>query len=143
MRPLQIASALSWTGLERLISGSEDAEAAYAPSSCSAMYHEVKALAPSLAQAGAARQLGSRPLYVLSAGKVEAEFLAQTLLTAEQGRQFLAVKRSLGEEMASWSSQSRVEVVEDAAHGIPSEQPERVIGAVRWVVESVRAGTGP
>jgi hypothetical protein len=104
------------------------------------MRSELEVMDQSLAQAGALRQLGSRPLYVLSAGKVEPEFLAETQLSAEQGEQFMAVKRGLNEDQASWSSHSRHEVVADAAHAIQWDQPERVISATRWVIDAVRAG---
>jgi pimeloyl-ACP methyl ester carboxylesterase len=139
LRPLQIASALSWTGLVRLVLGSEDAVAAYDPTSIGALRSELEALEQSVAQAGALRQLGARPLYVLSAGKVEQEFLAQAQLTAERGEQFVAVKRALNEEQASWSSQSQLEVIVDSTHAIHREQPDRVIHAARWVIEAVRA----
>jgi pimeloyl-ACP methyl ester carboxylesterase len=143
LRPLQIASALSWTGLVRLLLGSADAEAAYEPTSLTAMRDELDAIEHSAAEAGALRQLGSRPLYVLSAGKVEDEFLADTGLTAEQGQKFLAVKRTLNEQQASWSSRSRHEVVEDARHAIHWQQPDRVVHATRWVIDAVREGTAP
>jgi pimeloyl-ACP methyl ester carboxylesterase len=140
LRPLQIASALSWTGLVRLLLGSDDAEAAYEPTSLNALRAELEALDRSSAQAGALRQLGDRPLYVLTSGKVEDEFLAQAELSADQGRQFLAVKRAMNEEQASWSSHSQHEVVANATHRIQWEQPERVISAARWVIDAVRAG---
>jgi pimeloyl-ACP methyl ester carboxylesterase len=142
LRPLQIASALSWTGLVRLQLGSNDLEGAYVPTGLVAMCRELEALDQSLAQAGALRHLGRRPLYVLGAGKVEEEFLAEAQLTAEQGRQFLAVKHSLNEDKASWSSNSRHEVVADSMHAIQSERPERVISATGWVIDAVRAGPG-
>ncbi|MEY2935241.1 MAG: hypothetical protein RL033_5990 [Pseudomonadota bacterium] len=137
LRPLQVASVLGRLGLLRLL-GSDEAEAAYEPTSLSAMLRELQALDQSSAQAGLLRQLGSRPLYVLSAGKLEEQFLAEAQLTAEQGSQFMAVKRALNEELASWSSQSQHEVVADSGHAIHWEQPERVISATRWVIDAVR-----
>lgn len=139
LRPLQIASALSWTGLIRLLDLA-DPEDPYDVTSLSGMRRELEALDQSMAQAGALRQLGSRPLYVLSAGKVEAEFLADAQLTAEQGAQFVSIKRQLNEDQASWSSHSQHEVVAEATHAIQRVQPERVISATRWVVDAVRAG---
>jgi pimeloyl-ACP methyl ester carboxylesterase len=139
LRPLQIASALSWTGVVRLLIGSADAEAAYEPISLTAMRRELEALDLSAAEAGALRHLGNRPLYVLSAGAVEDEFLEGARLTPDQGRQFMAVKRGLNEEQASWSSRSRHEVVENATHAIHWQQPERVVHATRWVIDAVRA----
>jgi len=139
LRALQLASALGWTGLMRLLAESDDAEAAYAPTSLSAMRRELEAFEPSLAQAGALRQLGNRPLYVLASGKVEAEFLAEAQLTAEQGQRFLAVKLASSQDVASWSTRGRIELVADAAHAIHWERPERVIDATLWVIDAVRA----
>jgi pimeloyl-ACP methyl ester carboxylesterase len=139
---LQVARLLAWTGLLRLL-GDADPESAYTPGSVAGMYRESEALDHSLAEAGAFRQLGSRPLYVLTAGKIDAEFLSENQLTPEQGAQFLAIKRSLNEDKASWSSHSQHEFVAESRHRIQEDQPERVISATRWVVAAVRAGAAP
>ena len=142
LRTLRIASILSWTGLLRLVVGSADAEAAYLPTTLAAMLVEGKAIDQSLAQAGALRQLGNRPLFVLTAGKLSAAFLDQAQLTPEQGSQFQAVWRDLQNEQASWSTHSRHEIVAEAAHHIQEDTPERVVAATRWVVDAVRADNG-
>jgi hypothetical protein len=78
-------------------------------------------------------------LFVLTAGKLSEEFLAEAQLTAEQGTQFQAVWRGLQDDQASWSTQSQHEVVSGATHRIQDESPERVVSATRWVVDAVRA----
>lgn len=98
---LEIVNALSWTGLVRALVGSDDAAAAYMPTSVAAMLEEGKTVDRSLAQAGALRQLGSRPLFVLMAGKLSDAFLAEAQLTEEQGTQFQAVWRVLQDDQAS------------------------------------------
>ncbi len=142
LRVLQIVNALSWTGLVRALVGSRDAQAAFMPTSVAAMLEEGKAADQSLAQAGALRQLGSRPLFVLTAGKLSDAFLAEAQLTPEQGAQFQAVWRVLQDDQASWSTHSQREIVADAAHHIQEDRPDRVVGATEWVVEAVRAESG-
>jgi len=139
---LKIVSAVSWTGLVRALVGSGDAEAAYLPTSVAAMFEEGKAVDQSLAQARAFRQLGSRPLFVLTAGKLSDAFLAEAHLTAKQGTQFQAVWRLLQDDQASWSTHSRHELVADATHHIQEDRPDRVVGATQWVVDAVRADSG-
>jgi hypothetical protein len=141
LRPLQLADALRWTGLMRAL-GPDDEEMAYELASLGGMRSELEALDQSQLQAGALRDLGDRPVSVLSAGQVEPELLIEAQLTSEQGNTFLAVKRSANEELASWSSRGRHEVVLDAMHAIQWQQPDRVIGAARWVIDAVRAGPG-
>jgi hypothetical protein len=81
-------------------------------------------------------------LFVLTAGKLSAAFLAEAHLTAEQGTQFQAVWRLLQDDEASWSTHSRHELVADAAHHIQEDRPDRVVGATQWVVDAVRADIG-
>ncbi|HTV17090.1 MAG TPA: alpha/beta hydrolase [Polyangiaceae bacterium] len=140
VRPIQIASALRWTGLPRLLYPAGE-ETDYELRSLAGMRSELEALEQTLFEADALHQFGSRPVYVLSSGKNEDEFLDQTGLTAEQGTRFLAIKRELNEEQASWSSHSQHEVVTDSAHQIQWSQPERVVHAARWVIDAVRAAT--
>jgi pimeloyl-ACP methyl ester carboxylesterase len=136
---LKVAHAISWTGIVRAMVGSEDPESSYMPSSLGAMLDELEVVDQSLAEAGALRQLGDRPLFVLTSGKVADEFLAQAELTPEQGREFQRVWRELQAEQLSWSTHGAHEIVEDAAHHIHEEKPDRVINATQWVIEAVRA----
>jgi pimeloyl-ACP methyl ester carboxylesterase len=140
VRSVQIASVLRWTGFLRLRYPAGE-ETDYELCSLPGMRSELEALEQTLVQADALRQFDSRPVYVLSAGRNEDEFLDQTGFTAEQATRFLAIKRELNEEQASWSSHSQHEVVADSAHQIQWFQPERVVHAARWVIAAVRAGT--
>jgi len=140
LRQLQIASAISWTGLVRVLLDAPEEDVSYEIASLAGMRAELEALDQSLAQAGELRQLGSRPVYVLSAGQVEKELLIQAQFTAEQGNEFLAIKQRLNDEQASWSSHHQHEVVADSMHGIQWQRPDRVIHATGWVVDAVRTG---
>lgn len=137
--PLKLASAAAWTGLPRMIFGSGDAESAFLPTSIPGMLNELEGAQLSLATPRALGPLGDRPLFVLSAGKLSEEFLAQQELTAEQAKSFQEVWAGLQREEASWSTQSRHETIADATHNLHEEKPERVIAAARWVVDAVRA----
>ena len=141
LHELQIASALSWTGLVRFLLGAPEEDANYEIASLAGMRAELEALDQSLMQAGELRELGSRPVYVLSAGQVEEELLVEAHFTAEQGNEFLAIKQRLNEAQASWSSHHQYEVVADAMHRIHWQRPDRVIHAAGWVIDAVRAGT--
>lgn len=140
-RGLALAAARSWTGVVRAIVGSADAESAYLPISVGAMLKEGKALERSFSEARALRQLGGRPLFVLSAGKLSEGFMAEAGLTAAQGLKFQAMWRGLQDDLASWSTQSQHEFVGDATHRIHEERPDRVVSATRWVVAVVRTNT--
>jgi pimeloyl-ACP methyl ester carboxylesterase len=147
----KIASRLAWTGVVRLATsrpepGSREpaaaahAMAAYAPVSLPSMLKEVEALRGTLGEAGTFRQLGSRPLYVLTAMAPMSKANLVTLkLTEEQGRAFQQLWKGLQDEEASWSSRSQHELVPDATHYIQFDRPDVVIRAVRAVVDSVRA----
>jgi pimeloyl-ACP methyl ester carboxylesterase len=136
---LTVASAVAWTGLPRVIFGSGDAESAFLPTTLPAMLKEWEGAEQSMATPAPPASLGGKPLFVLSAGRLSDEFLQQTQLNAEQGKEFQTIWRSLQDDEASWSTQSKHETVADAAHNLHEEKPERVIEAVRWVVDAVRA----
>ncbi len=114
--------------------------AAYAPTSLGSMLKEIESLDETLAEAGPFRQLGNRPLYVLtSMAPLPQEALASLKLTPEQGRQYKEIWKGMHDEEASWSSNSRHQLVADAGHYIQFDRPDIVIEAVRSVVDSVRA----
>ena len=86
-----------------------------------------------------ARQLGNRPLVVLThSERTSANDLQQMALTPEQGERMDAVWRTLHDEEATWSTRSRHEIVPLSSHYIQFDQPQAVIAAVRDVVEQVR-----
>jgi pimeloyl-ACP methyl ester carboxylesterase len=104
------------------------------------MLKETDAFGETLAEAGTARQLSDRPLFVLTGMEpVSAEVLAYLKLTPEQGRQYQEIWKNLHDEEASWSAQSQHQVVFDAGHYIQFDRPNVVIAAVLTVVNRVRA----
>lgn len=153
LAPLKIGSALSWTGLLRLqaVQGGKPmpnqspegikATGAYISTSITGALKEAEALSATLAEAGTFRTLGNRPLVVLTAmlPMTPAE-LAQLKITEEKGKEFRNIWKSMHDEEASWSTRSQHIIVPDASHYIQFFRPDLVIGAVRSVVDSVRAG---
>jgi pimeloyl-ACP methyl ester carboxylesterase len=151
MRPFRIAAALAPLGVARVATAAPDsappppafdvrAGAAYAPTSLRAMLAEADAFDGTMAEAGSARRLGDRPLFVLTAtAPASGEALAAMKLKPEQDRQRLAIWTAMQDEEATWSSRSQHRLVPDASHYIQLDRPDVVIAAVRSVVDSVRA----
>lgn len=147
----RIGAALNWTGGVRAVVTSfkkmpnqrdidDRAIKAYASTSLGSMLKESDSLEQTLAEAGTFRQLGNRPVYVLTAMKpLPEEALAQLKLTPEGDRQRLLIWKEMQDEEASWSSRSFHQLVPDAGHGIQFDRPDIVEAAVRSVVEKVRA----
>ena len=152
VRPLKVASALRWTGLVRVLSGSPSsadhappevkrAKSAYASTSLPAMMQEADGLDSTFAHAAAWHQLGDRPLFVLTAGAPPSQSeLAAMKMSSAQGVRRAEIWKALQADEATWSSRSQHTVVADATHYIQFDRPDVVIAAVRAVVDSVRAG---
>jgi pimeloyl-ACP methyl ester carboxylesterase len=149
---LKFANAITWTGVPRLIMShgergnippqAKAAEDAYVSGSLAFALQESEALDATFAAAGRLRDLGDRPLVVLTAGKpIPPDALKSLQLTVEQGRQIQTVWKGLHDEEASWSHHSRHEVVPDSTHYIQMDRPDVVIAAVREVVGNVRSGS--
>ncbi len=149
-------AALAWTGMTRAIivplvekSAREywrlrkwpsDAVLAYSATSLDSIVNETDAFEESLADAGTARQLNDRPVFVLTGMEpLSAEVLAYFKLTPEQGKQYQEIWKSMHDEEASWSTQSQHQLVFDAGHYVQFDQPDVVISAVQSVVDRVRA----
>ena len=148
---LKVANALSWTGIVRLVSSlSEESTAprraqqgstAYISSSLGAALEEGESLNATLAAAGQLRQLGDRPLVVLTATKPPpAAVLKAIEMTPEQAQRMQAEWKVLHDDEASWSHHSRHELVPEATHYIQFDKPDVVIAAVKEVVGEVRSG---
>lgn len=145
------AAAFSWSGVVRAVTASSEkipnmtdhtfqAIQAYIPTSFNSMLKEEDALNETLAEAGTFRQLGERPLFVLTAmAPYPKEVLAYWDMTADQAKQYQEVSKRMQEEMAIWSMNSQHQLVADADHYIQFDRPNIVIAAVRSVVERVRA----
>lgn len=134
----KILKSLSWTGIVRLMSPNPDPAApramkiisAYAPVSFGVAIEEMEADSETFAAAEDAKSVvGSRPLFVLTAG----------IPAPELPKNFEVVWQKMQDEEAAWSSVSEHEIVADSHHYIQLEQPERVVAAVRWTIDRVRA----
>jgi pimeloyl-ACP methyl ester carboxylesterase len=153
MGMLKAASALNWTGLTRLLSSHSDsggniphqaqlANNAYISSSIGAALQEGESLDATLAAAGQLRQLGDRPIVVLTATKPLPEAVLKGVqMTPEQGQRMQAAWKLLHDDEASWSHHSRHELVPEATHYIQFDKPDVVIAAVKEVVGDLRSGT--
>jgi pimeloyl-ACP methyl ester carboxylesterase len=152
MTLFKVASALSWTGIPRLVAAHTEsptipaqaklAEDAYASRSLGSALQELESLDATLSAAGQLRQLGDRPIVVLTAAKpYPAAMLKAMEMTSEQGRRLQAVWKEMHDEEAAWSHHSRHELVPDATHYIQFDRPDVVIAAVREVVSDVRSAS--
>lgn len=113
--------------------------AAYASTSLGAMLKEVDAFDQTLAEAGTIRQLGDRPLFVLTAmAPLSAKALGAMKLTPEQGKQHKEIWKKMQDDEASWSTSSQHQLITDADHYIQFDRPDLVTAAVLSVVNSVQ-----
>ncbi len=147
----RIGACLNWTGAVRAIVASFDrmpdrrevddrAIKAYASTSLGSMLKEKKALAQTLAESGTLRQLGQRPIFVLTATKMLPENVRASLgITEEQAIRHQQAWKEMHDEQAAWSSHCQHQLVSDAGHYIQFDRPDIVIAAVLSVVGSVRA----
>jgi len=102
----------------------------------------LKGLAATFQAAGQYRQLGDRPLVVLTAmAPMPDNVLKSAGMTRDQGDRMRAAWKLLHDEEATWSTHSRHELVPDATHYIQLDRPDVVIRAAREVVGAVRAGS--
>jgi pimeloyl-ACP methyl ester carboxylesterase len=147
-KPLRVAALFSRVGLVRKFAATDSAPpepisavkgtAAYASTSLPAMLKEVDGFDQTLAEAGTFRQLGNRPLFVLTAAAPMSKAdLAAMKMTPAQGQQYQARWVEMQNDEASWSSCSQHQSV-DSGHYIQFERPQVVIAAVRSVIDSVR-----
>jgi pimeloyl-ACP methyl ester carboxylesterase len=148
---IKAGAAFAWTGAVRLVPLSSKgvphqpplavrAMAAYAPTSLGPLLKEIESVDQTLAEAGTLRQLGNRPVSVLSSmAPLPEEALVALKLTPEQGRQYKEIWKEMHDEEASWSPNSRHQLVADAGHYIQFDRPDIVIDAVKSVVGKVRA----
>jgi pimeloyl-ACP methyl ester carboxylesterase len=145
----RVGAALARFGLVRKMSATDSAPpepaqavratAAYTSTSLPSMLKEAEAFDQTLAEAGTFKQLGTRPVFVLTATapKPKAE-LAMMKMTESQGEAYAAAWVQMQNEIASWSSRSQHELVPNASHYIQFDQPGIVTKAIRSVVDSVR-----
>ena len=149
----KVLADLAWTGLPRLILPTPDlpelppdvvkAIGAYQAPSLRPAFEEAAAMPRIFQQASPFRNLGDRPLAVLTRGKPwEAYSEAQRKgsgMTREQFQHMLEAWWAMQDEVAHWSSNSTHRRLDDSSHVIQLERPDAVIEAIRQVVEKVRA----
>ena len=143
-------NALAFTGVARLLPpnapehmAERDAQMAiaYLPETMGGSLKEMQAIRTTLREAGELRDLGARPLVVLTAMQpYPAPLLASIGLSPEDGLAMQQEWEKLGFDEASWSRHSRHESIADSQHYIQLQRPDRVIAAVQEVVDAVRAG---
>jgi pimeloyl-ACP methyl ester carboxylesterase len=150
----KIGAALNWTGLVRAVVTTNEkmphwtvhndqAMKAFASTSLGPMLKENDSLQQTLSEVGTFRQLGNRPLYVLTAmAPMPKKALAQLKITAVQAKQRQEIWKEMQDEQATWSSQSQHQLVPDAGHYIQFDRPDIVIAAVRSVIGKVRENWG-
>ena len=150
LKPLKVAATFGRTGFVRAMASSMGgapnepntttrATAAYAPTSLKAMLKEADALDTTLAEAGTLRQLGDRPVFVLTAGAPQsAEDRKMMQMSESQAKRYQELWDAMQSDEAAWSSRGQRQVVPDATHYIQFDRPDVVIRAVRAVVDSVR-----
>lgn len=150
----RIASALSWSGIVRIAApfmlpqasnqSDHDISAirSYASTSVGAFLSERDSLDSTLAEAGTIRQLGNRPLYVLTAlAPFSQSDLNAMKVSREQGGRIKSAWREMQDDEASWSTRSQHEVLYKSNHYIQFDDPGAVVKAITVVVNQVREDT--
>ena len=150
---IRLARALAWMGVARWVSDLETIPSAPAASrstadayigiSVQALVREQRGFEGTLAEAGQTRQLGQRPLIVLTAARPDSpEDLKEIGWTPAQSQRFAATLKDLHDDEASWSTGGRNELVPDSSHYIQFERPDIVISAIQKVISEVRGEVG-
>jgi pimeloyl-ACP methyl ester carboxylesterase len=150
---VRLGAVLAWTGLVRLLPvGATPASwpvetarvaPAFLPLSVDGLANETEAVPVTLAAVQGMRQLGDRPLVVLTAGREQPPAALRLMgVTREQGVQLRDAARDLHEDQTSWARHGRHELVPDATHYIQFDRPDVVVRAMREVVEAVRENGG-
>jgi pimeloyl-ACP methyl ester carboxylesterase len=112
---------------------------AYFPQNISSFLKGVQSDDASITAAGNFRNLGDRPLVVLTGTrKLSPDELQALGLSQAQEMQMQTLWNELQADLATYSTHSRHEIVPDASHLIQFERPDVVIKAVREVVMDVR-----
>jgi hypothetical protein len=64
-------------------------------------------------------------------------------ITPEQGNQVQAIWKQLHEDLATWSSRSRHQLLANSGHNIQFDDPDAVVDAVLSVINTVRTDGRP
>jgi len=145
----EVGGKLSWTGIPRLVASrarnsksemmsamlpkSREVALAFFATSLGPMVSEREALAATFDEAGAYRNLGARPVVVLTHGKPTPE------MSEAETEKFDKIWLEMQKDMATWSSHGTQRTIRDAGHYIPNDDPDAVIAAILEVVDDVRS----
>jgi pimeloyl-ACP methyl ester carboxylesterase len=140
---------VSWTGIPRLVASrarnshgetigsmlpkAREIALAFFATSLGPMVSEREAMPATLDEAGAYRNLGTRPVVVLTHGKPTPD------MSKAEAEKFDKTWLELQKNMATWSSHGTQRTISDAGHYIPNDDPDAVIAAIREVVDDVRS----
>jgi pimeloyl-ACP methyl ester carboxylesterase len=145
----KVLGKLSWTGIPRLVASfarkrgatsavpprTREISLAFLPTSLGPMLSERDAFSTTLDEAGAYRNLGARPVVVLTHGKPG----TWTDMSKAEAEKLETTWREMQEDIATWSSHGTQTTISDAGHYIPNDDPDAVIAAIRKVVDDVRS----
>lgn len=146
---LKAIAALAWSGLPRLLPSLrvdsdrpiqvQRAGNAYMATSLAAVLRELAGANATLTTSGHFRNLGDRPIVVLTAAKaLSDETLKDLKMSRADADRLSVVWRRMHDEETAWSSRGRQIVVPDASHYIQFDRPDVVIEAVQEVIREVR-----
>ncbi len=126
-------------GLENQPVETKEPAIAYASRS-SGYVKEMEMLEKYLQEANAFHDFKNRPLYVLTAMRplTDYELMIMGGISIEDGKHSKLIWRELQDEEATWSSNSRHEILNDSGHYIQFDRPDAVIASIKEVIESVR-----
>jgi len=142
-----LGGMVGWTGIPRLVASrargskamstvppkTKEIALAYFATSLAAMSAERDALPETFREAGAYRNLGARPVVVLTHGQPDDE------MSPSEAEKWEQIWLGLQKDVATWSSHGTQRTIADSRHYIPNDDPDAVIAAVREVVEDVRS----
>jgi pimeloyl-ACP methyl ester carboxylesterase len=148
-----VALHLRWTGVVRLgallLGGhappnvpSETVKigAVFASKSVAAAIAEKDSMPGTLAEAGTFRNLGARPIAVLTHNESLTDaILKRQGMSRLEGEKFNSIWLDLHNDMASWSSRSTHRILDNTSHHIQFDRPDAVVAAIREVVDGVRS----
>jgi pimeloyl-ACP methyl ester carboxylesterase len=148
-----VALHLRWTGVVRLgallLGGHAPANVpsetvkiggVFASKSAAAAIAEKDSLPSTLAEAGTFRNLGARPVAVLTHNEPLTDaVLKRQRMSRPEAERLSSLWLDLQNDIASWSSRSTHRVLNDAGHLIQFDRPDAVVTAIREVVDGVRS----
>jgi pimeloyl-ACP methyl ester carboxylesterase len=150
----RVALRLRWTGVVRLEallllgghtplnvpSETVKISTVFASKSAAAAIAEMDSRQSTAAEAGTFRNLGARPVAVLTHNESLTDaVLKRQGMSKLEGEKLNSLWLDLQNDIASWSSRSTHRVLNDAGHLVQFDRPDAVMTAIREVVDGVRS----